>query len=143
MTFSLQVNADILHETISDEVIIISLTTGNYYSLQEGASLIWQFILQGANTAQVVELTSKIYKYPIEKIEGDISVFLDKLKDENLIDYLPVRTPKILKVPDTQNIKEYAPPKLEVFTDIQDLLTLDPIHDVDEMGWPLPKKDVG
>jgi len=34
----------------------------------------------------------------------------------------------------------FAPPVLEVYTDMQDLLLLDPIHDVDEtVGWPSPK----
>ncbi len=30
----------------------------------------------------------------------------------------------------------YAPPALETYTDMQELLLLDPIHDVDETGWP-------
>jgi hypothetical protein len=27
-------------------------------------------------------------------------------------------------------------PKLEKYTDMEDLLLLDPIHDVQEVGWP-------
>jgi hypothetical protein len=27
---------------------------------------------------------------------------------------------------------------LRTFTDLQELLLLDPIHDVDEVGWPAP-----
>jgi hypothetical protein len=30
----------------------------------------------------------------------------------------------------------FAPPRLEVFDDLQDLFLVDPIHDVDEAGWP-------
>ncbi len=30
-------------------------------------------------------------------------------------------------------------PVLDVYSDMQDLLLLDPIHDVDETGWPTPK----
>jgi hypothetical protein len=29
-----------------------------------------------------------------------------------------------------------VPPVLERYTDMQELLFLDPIHDVDESGWP-------
>jgi hypothetical protein len=32
-------------------------------------------------------------------------------------------------------------PKLTVYEDMQDLLLLDPIHDVDETGWPARKQD--
>jgi len=31
----------------------------------------------------------------------------------------------------------YAPPVLETFSDMQDLLLLDPIHEVDDAGWPM------
>ncbi len=31
----------------------------------------------------------------------------------------------------------FAPPRLQRYTDMQDLLLLDPIHDVDEVGWPV------
>ena len=30
----------------------------------------------------------------------------------------------------------YGLPALERFTDMEDLLLLDPVHDVEEMGWP-------
>ena len=32
--------------------------------------------------------------------------------------------------------KAFAKPKLSKFGDMQDLLLLDPIHDVDQQGWP-------
>ena len=32
--------------------------------------------------------------------------------------------------------KDYTAPKLATYSDLQDLLLLDPIHDVDETGWP-------
>lgn len=35
----------------------------------------------------------------------------------------------------------YRPPVLEVFADMQDLLLLDPIHDIDEVGWPVARPD--
>jgi hypothetical protein len=33
----------------------------------------------------------------------------------------------------------FTPPVLEVFADMRDLLLLDPIHDVAEVGWPTAK----
>ena len=32
---------------------------------------------------------------------------------------------------------EFVPPKLEKYVELEDLLKLDPIHDVDPAGWPL------
>jgi hypothetical protein len=35
----------------------------------------------------------------------------------------------------------FQPPTLESYNDMQDLLLLDPIHDVDDMGWPQKAPD--
>ena len=32
--------------------------------------------------------------------------------------------------------RPYVPPQIERFTDMQELLLLDPIHEVDDTGWP-------
>jgi hypothetical protein len=37
----------------------------------------------------------------------------------------------------------YKAPALAVHEDMQDLITLDPIHDVDQVGWPTRKVDAG
>jgi len=33
----------------------------------------------------------------------------------------------------------FQPPTLNKYTDMRDMLLLDPIHDVGESGWPVPK----
>jgi hypothetical protein len=35
--------------------------------------------------------------------------------------------------------KTWQAPELSIYEDMQDLLQLDPIHDVDETGWPARK----
>ena len=37
----------------------------------------------------------------------------------------------------------YSPPVLNSYTDMEELLLLDPIHDVDQAGWPMPKASDG
>jgi len=36
---------------------------------------------------------------------------------------------------------EYAPPSLDKYDDLKDLLLLDPIHEVAETGWPTGRTD--
>ena len=33
----------------------------------------------------------------------------------------------------------FEPPTLSKYKDMQDMLLLDPVHDVEEAGWPEPK----
>jgi hypothetical protein len=35
----------------------------------------------------------------------------------------------------------YKPPAIERFDDLEELLVLDPIHEVDEAGWPATPVD--
>jgi len=42
---------------------------------------------------------------------------------------------------DGQSVNAFEKPKLQKFTDMQDLLLLDPIHEVDEAGWPHTRND--
>lgn len=37
---------------------------------------------------------------------------------------------------------DFETPALHKYSDMQDLLLLDPIHEVDDTGWPSPKNDV-
>ena len=35
---------------------------------------------------------------------------------------------------------DFASPHLEKYTDLQDLIMLDPIHEVEPKGWPAPRE---
>jgi hypothetical protein len=70
-------------------------------------------------------------------MEKDLEAFVSLLETHELI--LPsAREPaKAPAVPTDK--RPFKPLKLEVYTDMQDLLLLDPIHDAEEAGWPLTK----
>jgi hypothetical protein len=37
--------------------------------------------------------------------------------------------------------RQYQAPTIERFDDLEELLVLDPIHEVDEAGWPVTRAD--
>lgn len=44
---------------------------------------------------------------------------------------------KITEVPGQPQIEPYTPPIIETFRDLQELITIDPVHEVEETdGWP-------
>ena len=49
--------AHIACETIDDEVIIIHLKTGSYYSLESVGANIWSLIKAGSTTAKIISKT--------------------------------------------------------------------------------------
>ena len=49
-------------------------------------------------------------------------------------------TPDIKDIPETGSIP-FDAPILKRYTDQQELLLLDPIHEVDDIGWPREKEE--
>ena len=73
--------------------------------------------------------------------------FIDELKEEKLIvssDQVNGERKvnrEIVTPHDAFKANTFTPPVLKKYTDQQELLLLDPIHDVSDLGWPV--KDQG
>ena len=117
------------HQSIDGEVVAINLATGAYYSLRNLAAAIWERIdagrLPDAILAEVATLYGEDARPAVEK-------FLDQLADEGLL----VHGRHAASITPAPLPATFGPPVFEKFTDMQDLLLLDPIHEVDEIGWP-------
>lgn len=131
MSATLKINEEGLsHELIDGEVVIIQFDTGNYYSLSGPAAQIWQRLASGASVADLLAL------FPAAPAEaaGELAAFVADLSKENLL--VPAETSgaaaALKPVP-------YARPVLNKYTDMQQLLLADPLHEVEEAGWPHTK----
>lgn len=133
----------VTHETIDGEAVIINLDSGNYYSLVEAGSFIWSIVERGASANEVQQLVQQTYQGNATEIDRGVQELLAQLQQENLI--VPVAGPTDLtEVVPSQSGHEkplFNAPLLNKFSDMQELLLLDPIHDVDEAGWPKPVAD--
>lgn len=135
----------VTHEIIDGEAVIINLDTGNYYSLVETGSLIWSLVDKGASTSDVQNLVQQTYQGDAADIDRSVQELLGQLQQENLI--VPVDVAPAVDLTELQQIlpasnghakPSFNPPLLNKYSDMQELLLLDPIHDVDEAGWPKP-----
>lgn len=132
----------IAHETIDGEVIVINLESGTYYSLVESAAVLWNGIEQGATHKQLLEAMAARYTAPRAEIETATNAFLDELVREEIIVNEPGDAPADI-LPETNSTPQsFTPPALTRYTNMADLLLLDPIHDVDEQGWPSKRPQV-
>ena len=136
----------VTHETIDGEAVIINLDSGNYYSLVDAGSFIWELIEQGASTSELQNLVAQTYHGDAADIDRGVQDLLVQLQEENLI--VPVEGAASFDVtqlnqPTNGHEKpSFNPPSLNKYSDMQELLLLDPIHDVDEAGWPKPNPDI-
>ena len=135
----------VTHETIDGEAVIINLDSGNYYSLVDAGSLIWALVDRGASANEVQDLLQQSYQGDATDIDRGVQELLGQLQQENLI--VPVDETAAADLADvlpSSNGHEkpsFNAPSLNKFSDMQELLLLDPIHDVDEAGWPKPVPD--
>lgn len=134
-----QISNKILYEIIEDEVIALDMQAGTYFSLRNTSAWIWRFLRQPVSIDQIVTALTTCYGVDREIASVDVQAFLVRLKTEGLIEGTTSQWSEAIATPLNPNAEPYTAPALEVFTDVQDLLTIDPIHDVDEMGWPQPK----
>lgn len=130
----------VIHETIDDEVVIIDFDSGSYYSLDKVGADIWNFIQDGITVTEIVAGITRRYEGQRVHIEEAVNQLIAELQQENLIVPDGVREPKNFEefVPTGLEIEKlsFEAPALQKYTDMQELLLLDPIHDVDETGWP-------
>jgi hypothetical protein len=134
----------VISETIDDEAILINLDTGAYYSLRETGAAIWQLIEQGAAGQQLIDELGCRYDGTPTVMATSVQTLLAELAQEQLIvplgddNVAPQSVGAALTIGNGK--QPFTPPVLEKFTDMADLLLLDPIHDVSEQGWPTPRQ---
>ncbi len=133
---------DVVMESFEGELVLVHMKSGNYYSLQGSAPMIWDLIDRGSSLEDIGD--QLVARYPNEagEIRRSAQDLVQELAAESLI--VPLAGASTPASTDRPSLLEsgttFVPPRLERYTDMQELLLLDPIHDVDETGWPRRKE---
>jgi hypothetical protein len=133
-------NPPVVHESFGDEVVIVNLNSGAYYSLDKAGLAIWKLIVEGASIDETADQLSGRYSASRAEILASVVELISSLQREGLIQ--PARDMEhrtnlaLQNDPNGGEKIPFEPPLLNKFTDVEDLLILDPIHDVDAAGWP-------
>ena len=142
MTTRFRVNSpNVIHETIEGEVVLIDLKTGTYYSLRDSGAAIWQTIEQGAGEDDIEAALRSRYDASGDDIRDAVRRLLGELEREGLIRAEDGEAAETASPSFSDNGAArlpFAAPVLEKHTDMQDLILLDPVHEVGAQGWPHP-----
>lgn len=136
---------NVIHEVIDGEAVIVNLKVGTYYSTDKVGAEVWTLIEKGLSIGQIIDDIQARYIGNRETISHAIDHLISQLQKENLI------VPKVFQENSSEQVNGHShsshsviadekipfeEPKLEKYSDMEDLLLLDPIHDVEEEGWP-------
>jgi hypothetical protein len=128
----------VISETIDGETIIINLSSGTYYNLKHSGATIWAGIQQSGGLAAIATMLRSRFEVGGEDVEHEISALVERLVAEDLIrPKVGEAAPLTLSATsEGEGRTSFLAPLLDKFTDMEAMLLLDPVHDVDEEGWP-------
>lgn len=86
----------VVSETIDGEVVIMNLTSGNYYSTDNAGAAFWGWIDERRTFSEIERLASRRYDAAAEEIAAALAAFFDRLIEEKLIRETTVRRLRLL-----------------------------------------------
>ena len=131
--------AKVISEIIEGEAIIMDLKSGAYYSADGVGAHVWRGVTLGASRDQLLDWA--VASYPDQSgVRSAVDAFLENVVENALARPQPVETLPAVALDRLSG--PYQAPRLSVHKDMEDLIMLDPIHDVSETtGWPIRKVD--
>ena len=131
--------AQTVQEVFDGDAVAINLNEGTYYSMPGLSAQVWSWLIKGVPLGTIAHTLSDICDGDPETISAQLDDFVAKLEEQGLI--VPSDAPPAEEQPAVSQPVRKMPASLvlDVYTELQHLLLLDPIHDVEEVGWPLAK----
>ena len=122
----------VVFQELDGEVVLVNLEDGNYYSLNEAGSHILVSLEAGTPADELTSCFAFTSEEERQSALAHVDSFLKQLREEKLVvEGDPKKTDEQSAEP-----KAFEVPTVDKFTDMQDFLLLDPIHEVGDQGWP-------
>lgn len=85
--WSYKVHKDkIASRVIEGEAVLLNVDKGTYYCLNKTGTLIWEYLLEGKNAAQILQMLQARFKeIPAKVLEKDLRNVLDDLENERIV----------------------------------------------------------
>lgn len=133
--------ADVAAKIMDGEAILINLTDGMYFSLDAAGGLVWELVEARATLQDMASVVSRHYDVDADRAARDVRQLAQELLDARLVlvsaedggsAWVDRPSPAEGRLP-------YAPPKLNAYHDMTELLALDPPHPglADTLSRPL------
>jgi len=130
----------VVDDVVDDEVVIVNLNTGAYYNTEGSGCDAWRLLAAEITFGDVVTTMRARY----EADEGVVERYLEELIDQLIAEGLMVVADPSeewgadgagVSLSSSERVP-FEPARLVQFNDLKGLLLLDPVHEVDDRGWP-------
>jgi Coenzyme PQQ synthesis protein D (PqqD) len=130
---------EVTSKIVDGEAIIINLSNGAYYSLAGSGALAWALLQRGSSAEEIAADLAARYDADSADVDTDVRRLLETLAEERLVVAgEPAGTPPALEA-DVAAGGTYEAPQLEKYSDMSDLLALDPpMPGIRDIPWQAP-----
>lgn len=70
----------VIERMLGDKTILLSLRSGDYFSLNAVGSFFWKGLSEGREPPELAEEAARTYGQPLETIEADLAEFVGNLE---------------------------------------------------------------
>lgn len=124
-----------------NQAIVIDSTTGIYYAMNPLGSVTCEYLIKSVAPDTIVKELKKIDECPSD-IEEQLQTFIAILLSKEILISGEESTSETVAI-SRELVKDNFLFEFDEFTDAQDIMMADPVHDVEmEAGWPVMKKDL-
>jgi hypothetical protein len=122
--------SEVAAKIMDGEAILINLTDGMYYSMDHVGGLVWELVETGPSLREIVDAVTAHYETTPDRADADVRRLIQELLGAGLVRIGPAaaaagtaprREPPAARL-------AYEPPRLDAYSDMADLLALDPPH---------------
>jgi hypothetical protein len=121
-------------QTIDQETVIIHFGSGRYYHTDAVGAALWEGLEAGASLEELVERLAARYTGDRAEMTAAVAHFLEQLQAEDLIvaeEAVGDASP-LPDAPVSKSHGAFSAPVLDRYTDMADLLLLDPVHEIED-----------
>jgi len=138
--FSIKSNSVSL-ERLDGEVIIISFTTGQFYSAKGSGADVLSLLKAGLSSKSIIQILSTNYS-TFEYEHSGLDVFISSLLNQGIIqETIETLETETFQLPNDLARSLWNKPELMIHDEIHGLLLVDPIHETNDEGWPKLKNE--
>lgn len=127
-------------DVAENQAIVIDFTSGVYYGTSTLGSVVLERLVNGNAPEAVLQAVQMLDGCP-ENIDKEFAAFVAQLKEAEIL--IPGETTEGGDAPIAKEaLADGFALTVDAFTEVQDLILADPVHDVDvKQGWPVLKED--
>jgi hypothetical protein len=122
-------------ETVDGEALIMDMVKGTYYSCVGASTVVYNGLKHGWTAEEAAAALCATFELDPGDAKREVEDFLEELLREEVL----VVGNDVHRGSNGHQLAytgAFEPLRLERYTDLADLILLDPVHDVSDAGWP-------